>query len=303
MGQTKFVLALYIYSTRKVNMKKLAFCVFIAVLFGSCGQNGQKQTVYETSTSQEKWQIIRDDFMVSDVPVSEERPLPSVLSEQEVLLKAADVAVKEGVLDPEYYAYQNNPALKDAKIETPILMTDADTGVPDKYFLNAVDANGISLASVSVRSAYDESEATFECGGRFISLAGSGPDIHVITKREAAELTQSQFPGSTVSEPMAIDNLRLNDKRYSHQAMFWYFTVSDTTRSGTGESGEYILDIDIVGYSSISGGISNRAALNRGGPHLNGYRMAKLDTPSTSLTNWKPPGPRAGLRLPPPLRL
>jgi hypothetical protein len=258
-----------------LTMKNLIFCVSIALLFGSCGQ---KSVVYETRTPEEKWQVIQKDFMVSGAPVSDERPLPDVLSEKEVLLKAADVAVQEGVLDPSYYAYQNNPALKDAKIETPILLTDAATGVPDMYLLNAVDADGISLASISVSSAIDTDEDAFE-RGRSIPPPELAT-VHIITKREATELVQSQFPESTVNELMAIGNLRLGDDPYSHKGTYWYFTVTETERSGAGEAGEYILDPYIPGYASIPGGVSNRAVINEGGhPYLDGYRMAKLDTP------------------------
>jgi hypothetical protein len=259
-------------------MKNLIFCALIVILFGSCGP---KTIVDEKSTPEEKWQIMRDDIIVPSAPVSTERPLPNVLSEQEVLLKAADVAIKDGVLNPSYYAYQHNPALMDAKIETPILMSDASTGVPNIYLLNAVDADGISLALISVSSARDEGESTF-VRGRFISEAGFRPNNHIITKREAVELIQSQFPDSTISEPMAIDNLRLKDKRYSHQGIFWYFAVSETARSVAGEAGEYILDpfIPVIPGSAIPEVLSNRAALNQtGSPHLDGYRMAKLDTP------------------------
>jgi hypothetical protein len=257
-------------------MKKLIYCGFIVIFLGSCGQ---KAVVYEQSTPEEKWQVIRDDFMVSDAPADIERPLPNVLSEQEVLLKAADVAVKEGVLDPDYYAYQNNPALKDAKIETPILLTDGVTGGPGTYILNVVDASGISLATVSVNSTYDTDEASFE-RWRSIPDPVTGPANHIITKREAAELSQSQFPGSTVSEPIAVTNLRLEDDPHSHSSIFWYFTVTETARSAAGTADEYILDPFIPGYRSIAGGISNRTALNQGGSvYLNGYRMAKLDTP------------------------
>jgi hypothetical protein len=256
-------------------MKKLIFCAFIVILIGSCEQ---KTIVYEKNTPQEKWQIIRDDVMVPGAPVSDERPLPNVLSEQEVLLKAADFAVAEGVLDPAYSAYQDNPALWTARIETPILLTNASTGVPDMYILNAVDDDGITLASISVNSARDAGEGSFE-RGRFISEAGSVPDVHDITKREAVDLIQSQFPDNTVSEPMAIGNLRLEGRRYSHTALFWYFTVSDTARNVAGVADEYILDIYIPSYHSIPGGVSNRAALDRVGGELIGYRMAKLDTP------------------------
>ena len=65
-----------------------------------------------------------------------------------------------------------------------------------------------------------------------------------------------------------------------HKGTFWYFTVSETARSAAGEAGEYILDPFILGYRSISGGVSNRAVLNQTGSfHLDGFRMAKLDTP------------------------
>jgi hypothetical protein len=49
--------------------------------------------------------------MVPGVPVSVERPLPNVLSELEILLKAADYAIAQGVLDPSFYAYENTPEL------------------------------------------------------------------------------------------------------------------------------------------------------------------------------------------------
>lgn len=251
------------------------FCLFVVILFGSCGQ---KPMVYEQSTPEEKWQVIRDDFMVSDAPADNERPLPNILSEQEVLLKAADIAIKEGVLDPSYYAYQNNPALKDAKIETPILLTDSVTGDPSLYMLNAVDADGISMAIVTVSSALGADEESFE-QGRSISESSLGHEEHIITKREAAELTQSQFPDSTLSEPVAVHNILLDDDPYSPRAIFWYFTVDETTRSAAGTAGEYILDPFIPGYRSIPGGMTNRAALNRSNGFLNGYRMAKLDTP------------------------
>lgn len=43
--------------------------------------------------------------MVPGAPVSDVRPLPNILSEQEILLKAADYAIAEGVLDPSYDEY------------------------------------------------------------------------------------------------------------------------------------------------------------------------------------------------------
>ncbi|MDR2634122.1 MAG: hypothetical protein LBC51_10975 [Treponema sp.] len=262
-------------------MKKLVFYGFIVILCGSCGQ---RVSEYAKSTPEEKWEIIQEYYMVPDASASDERPLANVLSEQEVLLKAADFAIAEGVLDPSYYAYQTNPALMDAKIETPILVTDASSGVPDMYVLNAVDQDGIYLARISVSSnPSDTSEAAF-IFSRFITEPTSAHN-HLMTKREATELIQSQFPNGmtdgTVSEPMMIGNLRLGDNPHSHRAFLWYFTVSENTRSTVGTGGEYVIDAIIGGYRSIPGGVTNRAAINMGhtSHYLDGYRMVKLDKP------------------------
>jgi hypothetical protein len=112
------------------------------------------------NTPNEKWEIIQN-YMVPGAPVSSERPLPNVLSEQEVLLKAMDFAIEEGALDTSYYAYQNYPALLNAKIETPILVTNARSGEPDSYLLTAVDADGLLLADVGVNSALNAKDTEF----------------------------------------------------------------------------------------------------------------------------------------------
>jgi hypothetical protein len=257
-------------------MKKFVFFVFIIIVFASCGQ---KVTVVEKdSTPEEKWEIIQEYLMAPGASASDERPLPNVLSEQEVLLKAADFAIAEGVLDPSYYEYQTNPALMDAKIETPILMTDASSGVPDMYILHAVDNDGITLARISVSSNPNDVNETSFVYGRHIAEPG-GAMNHLMTKREAAELIQNQFPDGSASEPMAIHNLRLGDNPQSHRAFLWYFTVSENVRSVTGTAGDYVIDGYFSGYYYIPGGASARSASNlRGGsPYLNGAHMVKLD--------------------------
>jgi hypothetical protein len=258
-------------------MKKLIFYALIVTVLTSCGQ---KTTVFENSTSEEKWKILQDYYMVPGATASNERTLPNVLSEQEVLLKAADAAIKEGVLDPTYYMYQEIPALMDAKIETPILITDSVSGNPNMYMLTAVDDAGVLLAEIYVNSASVTNDADFELGRGF---AIPNTSYHYITKREATDLIREEFQNRVVSEPMAVYNLRLGDDPHSHRAIFWYFTVDENTRDAIdNNSEEYILAAGIFGYSSIIGGISNRAAINLGpggSPHLNGYRLAKLDTP------------------------
>jgi hypothetical protein len=257
-------------------MKKLMFYAYIALVLTSCGQ---QPTALESGTSEEKWEIIQD-YMVSGAPVSNERPLSNVLSEKEILLKATDYAIKEGLLDPSQPVLKNHPALLTARIETPVLVTDAENGEPGWYLLIAVDNDGVLLARMSFNSAVNASEETFS-GLRGFSLPGTSH--HFITKQEAIELIQSQFPDSAVSEPVAIENLRLDDDPYSHMFFFWYFTVNDTALSAAGSVDEYIIASVIPDYTSIPGGMSNRAAIDfagqRGDHHLKGYRMAKLNKP------------------------
>jgi hypothetical protein len=257
-------------------MRKIELWGFIALVFASCGQ---KERAFEQRTPEEKWEIMEEYYLVPDAPVSNERPLPNILSEREVLLKAADHAIAEGVLDPSYYAYQDNPMLMDAKIETPILITDSVSGDPYLYLLTAVDDTGVLLAEVFVHSSANVNDETFEKGRGFGIPETSA---HYITKREVVELIQSQFPDGTTHEPIAVNNLRLGDDNpHSHRGIFWYFTVGENSRSTVETSDEYIIAAGITGYGSIPGGVTNRAAINlgRGSHHLNGYRMAKLDKP------------------------
>jgi hypothetical protein len=169
--------------------------------------------VFENSSAAEKWDIIQD-YIVPGAPVSNERLLPNVLSEKEVLFKASDFLAKKGALDTSYYEYQNHPALLAAKIETPILITDAGNGEPGWYLITAVDDNGVFVARMSFNSAVNASDEKF-AGLQGFALPNTSN--HVITKREATELIQTQFPESTVSEPMAIENLRLEDDPSSHK--------------------------------------------------------------------------------------
>jgi len=238
-------------------MNKLVFFAFIAIVFASCGGSEQQIKMWEKATPEEKWEVLQEGYMASGAGASEERLLPNVLSEREVLLKAADAAITEGVLDSSYYMYDEEPALMSAKIETPVLMTDADSGKPDMYLLTAVDESGIFLAEISVSSAVNTNDGEFQ-KGRAFGNAG----VHYITKREAVELIHSQFSGRSISEPMAVNNLHLDSDPYSHMFLFWYFTVDEPVRSGPTVSDEYIIAMGIQGYASIPGGMTNRSAID-----------------------------------------
>jgi hypothetical protein len=257
-------------------MKKLILCVVIVILFASCGQD---KTLFENNTPEEKWAIIQD-YMVPGASVSNERPLPNVLSEQEILLKAADILSKEGAFDTSYHEYQKHPALLSAKLEPPILVTDAENGEPGWYLLIATDDKGVFLARMSFNSSVNAKSDGFI---GLSSFAFPNTANHFITKREASDLIQSQFPDSAVSEPLAITGLWLDDDPSSHMFFFWYFTVNDSARNAADAGDEYIIASVIPGYPAIPGGVSNRAAIDfagqRGDIHLNGYRMAKLNKP------------------------
>jgi hypothetical protein len=261
-------------------MKKFSLFVVVVFVFVSCGVVGTK---IANTTPEEKLEIIKS-IMVSDATLSSERPSTDILSEQEVMLKAGDYAIKLGALDPSYYLYENDPALLTAKIESPILVYDfTGFGGSDgaTYLLNAVNDNGVNLAGAYVRPVVEVEEDSFVIS-RFQRVdTFNEHSYHHITKREAVNLSRSQFTGKTVSEPVAI-RMRLDSKPYSHYNNFWYFTVDDNSRNAVSNTEEYIIDSIITGDAVQSGGVSNRSAISggvRGSPHLDGARMARLDSP------------------------
>jgi hypothetical protein len=252
---------------------------FIVLFYMSC--NAMSKLSSSNSTPEETWALLQDR-MALGAGASNERPMPGILSEREVLLKAVDYAAQIGALDPSYYAYQENPALLTAKIETPILLHFPD-GTPVSYYLTAVTDNGESLMGVFVRPGVDIKYEVFETGRG--SSIPDGPDYlsgHLITKQEVIELIKSQFPDSVIDGPIAVSNLFLEGQPHSNNAIFWYFTVSGDNRSVETSAEEYIIDSAIRGWRTISGGVSNRSAISagQGGSWvLGGARMAKLETP------------------------
>jgi hypothetical protein len=259
-------------------MKKFVFFALSALVCISCGLKAKVSD--SNSTPEQKWEVMQD-YLAPGTTVSGERPMPDILSEQEVLLKAADYAYKIGALDSSYYEYTNVPALLTAKIETPILVYNS-TGYPATYMLTVVDDSEGFLAGAYVQPVVGTDEATFETT-RFTRVnALPEQSGHYITKREAIDLIKSQFSDRIVSKPIAVAGLCLVDDPYSSTVIFWYFTTNDNQRGASGGSEEYIIDSYIRGYKNSIGGVSNRSAIstgNGGSPHLDGARMAKLNTP------------------------
>jgi hypothetical protein len=260
-------------------MKTFTFFALSLIFCMSC--NNTMKLSNNSSTPEEKWAIIQD-YMAPFATVSNERPMPDILSEQEVLIKAVEYAARIGALDSSYYVYKDNPELLNARIETPILLFFPD-GTPVSYFLTVVDDIGETLMDAFVRPGIDVDYDLFETSRS--GMISNKPDYlsgHYITKREAVDLIQSQFPDSIVSDPIAVRNLFLEGNPHSNNSIFWYFTVTSNDRSIETTFEEYIIDSIIMGFKMILGGVSGRSAIstgNGGSPYLGYARMAKLDTP------------------------
>ncbi|MDR1352144.1 MAG: hypothetical protein LBK05_02585 [Treponema sp.] len=215
-----------------------------------------------------------------------ERPMPGILSEQEVLVKAADYALNMGALDPSYYVYSEDPALLTAKIETPILIYLADNGAPLSYLLSVVDGSGQTLMYAYVKSSAgigSEEFVTLTAGPIPGLNKNDNQGFRFMTKRETVNLINSQFPGSLITGPVAVENIPLENSPLSNVSIFWYFTVSNNSRSIEETGEEYIIDAMIrsnkTDLSSSPGRDVMRSSYNTGSPHLSFAPMARLDTP------------------------
>jgi hypothetical protein len=255
------------------------FFFLTVIVFVSC--DNFIKPVNTAAAHEERWAAVEGTMAAGAVP-SNARPRADILSEQEVLLKAVDYLYSIGALDPAFYAYEEEPRLLTAKIETPVLLYFPD-GTPVSYFLIAVDEKGESLMSIFVRPGVDVNYDSFETGRSGI-IPNKPDDLksHFITKREVIELIKTQFPDGVASEPVAVTNIFLEGVPFTNATVFWYFTVGGNERSAGTVLEEYIIASVIGGYITIAGGVANRGIIStgRGGsPQLGWERMARLDTP------------------------
>jgi hypothetical protein len=254
-------------------MKKWAFILLFSLFFFSCHVD-KKQITLETLQR----------YLVDGVILDDQRPMVGILSEQEVLLKAADIAVNGGFhFDISSYL-EEEPALLTAKIETPVLLHRSN-GEPWVYMLYVVDEKRTLLMIASVKCEENVDRQYF-----LATLSRAIPnrhlyddayyDAHYITKREVKEYTKRRFPDKNISEPVAITNLFLEEKRHSNSEIFWYFQVEDKSSGSISEVEEYIIAATVMGNVILNE--NNRSLISsayRGSPQLNGYRMAKLSRP------------------------
>ncbi|GHU25272.1 hypothetical protein FACS1894172_18820 [Spirochaetia bacterium] len=274
-------------------MKKIFTLIVISTLtlvFFACQT---KPFLSKISSDTEIWAVIVP-ALVEGAEISDTRPAPDILSEKEILIKCAKIAVEEGYLDPNNLIYtRDQPKLLTAHIETPILIYDLSDPLeyvqqPGSYLITAVDNNGESLLDVFVNPSIHTVENGHEYSPIRITDTRDSSDLsrHYITKHEAQELIESQFPGQHYKGPTAI-RMEFEGDRYSKHYFSWYFTVSDSAaRSGTGgTSEEYLISALVFGYRALPAKLTapaSRSALDAR-TSLSGFtfysRMVKLVEP------------------------
>ena len=260
-------------------MKKDVFFAIIIVLM-VCSCNIEKLAFQQPQTQNLNISHIQP-YMVEGAELSAERPAPHLLSQQEVMIRAAEYAVQQGYLDPAHPIYEEVPELATAKVAEPIFVcyeNELQQGkVNGFYNIYTTTANGTTKIEARVFAQEiipgGTDNPTFGITYNQFILSK-----YIITKKESKSIYQNLFPGKDVSNPMAI-SIKTSVTPFFVSA--WYVEVSDGSRSAGGSHEEYLLDMtvfDLPPQQSISA--NPRAALSRstvsGGW---GTRIARIDEP------------------------
>ena len=260
-------------------MKKDVFFAIIIVLM-VCSCNIEKLAFQQPQTQNLNISHIQP-YMVEGAELSAERPAPHLLSEQEVMIRAAEYAVQQGYLDPAHPIYEEVPDLATAKVAEPIFVYYGDELLQGKvngfYNIYTTTANGTTKIEARVFAQEiipgGTDNPTFGITYNQFILSK-----YIITKKESKSIYQNLFPGKDVSNPMAI-SIKTSVTPFFVSA--WYVEVSDGSRSAGGSHEEYLLDMtvfDLPPQQSISA--NPRSALSRstvsGGW---GTRIARIDEP------------------------
>jgi hypothetical protein len=238
----------------------------------------------------ELWPTI-ENVLVPGAEVSDERPVDNVLSEKEILIKATKFAEERGFLEPDSLFINSQPKLLTANIETPIFIHNFLGSAEEcyeygTYQIYAVDDNGEYLAHILARphDNVDINNLDIVMGVLEENIMEYSPELstHFITKREAVELIESQFPGQSYEGPIAIKT-EFEGQVWGNTIISWYFTIGDTeSRAAGGAYDEYLIDIEVLDYRNFIGSVTtNRSAIDneRTAKNWGGNRMVKLDTP------------------------
>ena len=260
-------------------MKKDVFFAIIIVLM-VCSCNIEKLAFQQPQTQNLNISHIQP-YMVEGAQLSAERPAPHLLSEQEVMIRAAEYAVQQGYLDPAHPIYEEVPELATAKVAEPIFVcyeNELQQGkVNGFYNIYTTTANGTTKIEARVFAQEiipgGTDNPTFGITYNQFILSK-----YIITKKESKSIYQNLFPGKDVSNPMAI-SIKTSVTPFFVSA--WYVEVSDGNRSAGGSHEEYLLDMTVFGLPPQQSLSTNpRAALSRstvsGGW---GTRIARIDEP------------------------
>ena len=260
-------------------MKKDIFFVITIVLM-VCSCNLEKLAFQQPQSQNLNISHIQP-YMVEGAELSAERPAPHLLSEQEVMIRAAEYVVQQGYLDPAHTIYEEVPDLASAKVAEPIFV----------YYENELQQGKVN-GFYNIYTTTDDRATKIEARVFAQEIIPDGTDNptfgitynqfilpkHIITKKESKRIYQNLFPGKDVSNPMAV-SIKTSVTPFFVSA--WYVEVSDGSRSAGGSHEEYLLDMtvfDLPPQQSIP--TNPRAVLSRstvsGGW---GTRIARIDEP------------------------
>ncbi|GHU71365.1 hypothetical protein FACS189450_07270 [Spirochaetia bacterium] len=234
------------------NIIVLAVSVF---LLTSC--NRVQNVINDKTKDDDIWLLI-EKFLADGAEVFDVRPDAGIVSEKEILVKIAKIAAADGYLNLNHPLYStDNPKLATARIEAPILVHDLTVPVQDvykasSYLLNAVDDRGETLLSVYVDPSASSTDDLY--GPISVTPKNGSVEMsrHFITRREAKEIIESQFPGQEYEGPIAVSMLFDGDP-YSMVNVSWYFTVGNSfSRSvANNEHKEYLINASVHGYREL----------------------------------------------------
>ena len=262
-------------------MKKDVFFAIIIILM-VCSCNIEKLAFQQSQNQNLNISHIQP-YMVEGAQLSAERPAPHLLSEQEVMIRAAQAMAREGYLDPAHRIYKKYPQLLTVKVAEPMLVYHEyllSQGIVDgTYYVYVVDDKGIALAGIDLAPneiVLDEDDVIVDN-----SIFIQGNAKHLITKNEAVATFREAFPYQHVAEPIAVRIWDLEGVKYSNSYIFWYTTVSEAGRSAGESAAEYLLCASVFSPPpGLNISVNPRSALSRstvsGGW---GTRIARIDEP------------------------
>ena len=259
--------------------KDIFFAITIVLMVCSCNL---EKLAFQQPQSQNLNISHIQPYMVEGAELSAERPAPHLLSEQEVMIRAAEYVVQQGYLDPAHPIYEEVPDLASAKVAEPIFVyysSDLESERIRGYYAVYVQTK---TGKVCLRSNLWAQEAIpeefsdspdFSRGYGWDSL-----DMNIISQKECSNIYASLFSDKTTSDPIAIS---LTTSANQFKTTAWYVEVSDGSRSAGGSHEEYLLDMTVFGLPPQQSLSTNpRAALSRstvsGGW---GTRIARIDEP------------------------